>query len=243
MNVDVPLEPSDLAVAINQAHGQAIESKHVIGLVADQIRNPLAQLAGQSQTVINRTGRTAMERIGKTVGRAQGTVDGIVQDLSAQLHSTIESAVVPLIELGVELPTAEQIAAIKAQQITPLAPTIPPPPHIGGTCLVHLLPDSQKVIYTDLCQFGGQALCMPTDACPSGSLIHRFPRWWQAELACRLMNECHQTKDWIIRYSIVIERVRISDGSQSFLKPLCPQAPIMIEQWAAQNLGLSFRAS
>ena len=73
MNVDVPLEPSDLAVAINQAHGQAVESKHVIGLVADQVRNPLAQLAGQSQTVINRTARPGWSYASSRRGAKQST--------------------------------------------------------------------------------------------------------------------------------------------------------------------------
>jgi hypothetical protein len=174
------LNPIDLAVAINAMHGQAVESKHVINQTANAIRNSLDMLAGQSGGTVQRTVRDVQSKLSKRNGAVQSTVDQTITDLSGSILSTIESTAIPLVQFGIELPTATDIATAKSS-LSPVGNptaqvqsvpnpltgtgntgTLAPAATGGGgggggnqwpyTCAVHLLPVSSQNYYLTLVQ-------------------------------------------------------------------------------------------
>jgi len=130
------LSASDLLVQINNAHGVAVESNHVVKSIADHIRNNLAAVAGRAQSAVNRATSQAKQKIAKRLGQARGAVDGAVEQMSGDLYSRIETAAIPVVDAGGELPGPTMIAVAKSQLPT-LAPFAPMremmiPPHSGS---------------------------------------------------------------------------------------------------------------
>lgn len=122
-----------------------------------------------------------------------------------------------------------------AQAIAP--PTIQQGPAGQRVCQVHLLPDPLKALFRELCGAGNEAWVMEINSCRnSPQWIYTFPNWWTAELACRLIQECGQSVDWVRRYVHVIERVQLAGpGQMAQLQPLCKEAVRAIEMFGAQN--------
>ena len=191
------LNPIDLAVAINAMHGQAIEGNHVINQTVNTIRNSLDMLSGKSQGTVTRTINELRSKLSKRNGNVQSVIDGTVNDLSGNILSTIESAAIPLVELGVELPTATDISLAKSALVSnpnlqPTGSSAPAtltgtagtgalsPLATGGgggggsgswpyTCLVHLLPVSEQTYYRTLVQTAtGEYTCSAYPLFPQG---------------------------------------------------------------------------
>jgi hypothetical protein len=174
------IDATDLAVTINGMHGQAVESKHAISVIANTVRNSLASQSGQVQGTVSRAVRDLQSKLSKRGGTVQSTIDQTITDLSGGLLSTIESAAIPLVDLGIELPTASDLATAKASLVPSSNPAITgqsaPAPLTGTqgtgtlsplatgstgggggaqwpyTCNVHLLPAGQQIYYKTLVQ-------------------------------------------------------------------------------------------
>lgn len=171
------------------------------------------------------------------IATARGAIDQEVDDASGTQRALLNSAHRQI--------TAETLAAQGAANLFGLVQQPPAqpgaPPVSGGTCLVHLLPEPERGIYRELCGKGTQALVYPLNSCRmSPTWVHTFPRWWMAELACRMVNDCHQTVDWVKKYAIVFEHVTLVGQTLAGMGPICPNGPRVIEAWAAANLGASF---
>ena len=238
------------ALAINQAHGDKIDASIAIRQIADSVRNQIAADAGRAQGVAIKANRFAQEKISKVAGRAQSAIDGVIADVGQGIRRTIEGAIAPLMDLGIELPSERQIQEIKRQLI------VPPKPQLveggGGVnfcahlCEVHRLDPNVIGDYDTLAipPEGGYAVYPHGPLFCEGDLppkvIRVFPKWWQAELACRLLTECKMSIQDLIPRWRCIDNVLLAGGNLGpWMKRLCSNFIKACDEWLALHDGPS----
>jgi hypothetical protein len=195
--------------------------------------------AGRAQSAIVKANRDAQNRISRSIGQAQSAVASVQADLSTVIMSDIERAAIPLVELGVELPSQRELQAMKVGLLPVIAEQQSAQAEM--TCLVHVLDDAVRVRYTVLMGRLSEVrgVVQPAEASrlisirwadprQSWFIVFSFAHWWTAELACRLALECGWTLQQIQSKAAEIDQVQIWPGTgQGQAIGLCGGAKIM----------------
>lgn len=217
-------DPANSMLALNVAHGTAIDARNAVRTVANELRNGIAADAGRAQGAIAKANRSAQERVSKQAGKAQAAVDEALASMSANIHQTIQQAIVPLVDLGVDLPSSRDISAEK-QRLLGLPGPISIPEGVC-TCWPHELLEAYRITYTVLVWTANQGYCcmqpkvvadliagQVKSMAPAIRDVHYFSKWWRAELACRLLRECRILEKDLRPYFDAIDQVQIYSGS------------------------------
>lgn len=217
-------DPADFMLGLNIAHGTAIDAKNAVRTIANDLRNGIAAEAGRAQGAIAKANRSAQERVAKQAGKAQAAVDDALASMSANIHQTIQSAIVPLVDLGVDLPSSRDISAEKQRLLG-----LPGPLNIPeGACTryPHELLEAYRISYTVLVWTSQTGYCCMQQAvvnqlqsfqvksmAPAIRVVWTFSKWWRAELACRLLTECSILEKDLRPYFDAIDQMQIYSGS------------------------------
>lgn len=174
--------------------------------------------------------------------QARNAIDSEIQDSQGINRALQDKALRTLTAQTLAAKGTAHLAGII--QEAPTVPPLPPPASsfkvgtataTGGgfqlrpTCQVHLIDESVRGAYRQLCRIDQRLILVcPQPAVFSGTppeMLHLFPNWWSAELACRLINDCRYTLEQVRPHFGEIEQVILFSNQPGVpMKPLCQTA-------------------
>ncbi len=103
-------------------------------------------------------------------------------------------------------------------------------------CNVHLIDEAIRGAYVWLCRVSGGpvTVCPEPNSLVSGTIqqIRRYPHWWNAELACRLVNDCLWPLEEVLSYSDAIDATQLYAGQGEInMQQFCSVLPNLFEEW------------
>lgn len=103
-------------------------------------------------------------------------------------------------------------------------------------CQVHLIDENIRQAYVNLCYVTGRLVSVCPEPIsfisPPPKLIRKYPHWWNAELACRLVNDCGWEVGKVLSYSDAIDATMLwHSGGFGGMHEMCSVLPRLFDEW------------
>jgi len=180
------------------------------------------------QAVLNDARKSLDNRINTIIGRAMQTADlfGVPMPSPSELATRRAFPVPEIVAIGggVQEPT-KSLAGLDGGQS-----------QYRPICDVHLIDASIRQAYVWLCKIAGNlvTVCPEPISYVAGNVdkIRRYPHWFQAELACRLVNDCRWDLQEVLGYSDAIDAVQLHGNETGFqMQEFCSVLPRLFDEW------------
>ena len=229
-------------------------AKSLLANIRTQLANDSKQQLAQFRGVLDNAHATLDNHVTQAIVNGQGAVNSARKSLDNRINLILGNAMQVSDSFGIAMPSP---AELRTRRSFPAAEALSFASGMSASegqlaavsggdgqyrpiCLVHNIDASIRQAWVNLCKIAGNLVTVCPEPMQFVSqqpiLIRRYPHWWQAELACRLYNECHWPIAEILSYNDAIDATQLwGTGISANMQMFCSVLPDLFEEWRIWN--------